>query len=214
MPARDSPVRATPPGADFAPGPGDALVVTDVQNDFVTGTLAVPGGADIVAPLNRAIEAFHARGLTVVVIRDWHPPGHCSFAATGGPWPEHCVQGSHGAEFVPGLRLFRDALLVSKGTDPDAEAYSGFKGTTLADDLRARRVRRLFIGGLATDYCILNTVHDALGEGFAAVVLADGVRAVDVHPGDGAKAVDAMQRAGARFALCDDVVAASAQPPA
>src|SRR5512139_1271654 len=199
--------------ADLAPRPGDALVVTDVQNDFVTGTLAVPGAAAIVAPLDRAIDAFHARGLTVVAIRDWHPPGHCSFAASGGPWPEHCVQGSEGAQFVAGLRFSPGVLLVSKGTDPDAEAYSGFKGTALAEALRARNVRRLFIGGLATDYCVLNTVQDAIAAGFEAVVLTDGIRAVDVHPGDGATAEDAMRRAGARFARTDDVVGATAVPP-
>lgn len=212
MPARELPAEARAASAGLAPGPGDALVVTDVQNDFVTGTLAVPGAAAIVAPLNRAIEAFHARGLPVIAIRDWHPPGHCSFAATGGPWPEHCVQGSRGAEFVAGLRLCPGALLVSKGTDPDAEAYSGFKGTTLAEALRARGARRLFIGGLATDYCVLNTVHDAVAAGFAVVVLSDGIRAVDVHPGDGAKAEDEMRRAGARFACTDEVIGASAAP--
>jgi len=198
--------------SDLAPGPGDALVVTDVQNDFVTGTLAVPGAAAIVAPLNCAIERFHARGLPVVAIRDWHPAGHCSFAAAGGPWPEHCVQGSHGAEFVAGLRFRPGTMLVSKGTDADAEAYSGFKGTTLADELRAKHVRRLFIGGLATDYCILNTVGDAIAAGFAAVVLSDGIRAVDVHPGDGANAEAQMRRAGARFARTRDVVGACAAP--
>jgi len=200
-------------GTDIAPRPGDALLVTDVQNDFVIGTLAVPGAEAVVAPLNRAMAAFYARGLPVVTIRDWHPPGHCSFAKAGGPWPEHCVQGSHGAEFVAGLRVPGGALLVSKGGDPHAEAYSGFKGTALADALRARNVRRLFIGGLATDYCILNTVHDAIDAGFAAVVLADGIRAVDVHPGDGARAVDEMRRAGAGFALTDDVLSASVAKP-
>jgi nicotinamidase/pyrazinamidase len=212
MPARDKPVEVRTASADLAPGPGDALVVTDVQNDFVTGTLAVPGAAAIVAPLNDAIEAFHARGLPVIAIRDWHPPGHSSFAATGGPWPEHCVQGTPGAQFVAGLRLCPGALLVSKGTDPGAEAYSGFKGTTLAEALRARGVRRLFIGGLATDYCVLDTVHDAIAAGFAVVVLADGIRAVDAHPGDGTKAEDEMRRTGARFARTGEVIGASADP--
>jgi nicotinamidase/pyrazinamidase len=212
MPTPDLPVPVADESAPLVPGPGDALVVTDVQNDFVTGTLAVPGGAKIVAPLSRAIESFHAHGLLVVAIRDWHPPGHCSFAAQGGPWPAHCVQGTTGAEFVRGLRFGPGALLVSKGTDRHTEAYSGFKGTALADALRARHVRRLFIGGLATDYCILNTVSDAIAAGFAAVVLADGIRAVDVHPGDGARAEDAMRRAGARFAPTDDVVGSAIGP--
>lgn len=200
-------------GNDIAPRPGDALLVTDVQNDFVTGTLAVPGAAAIVAPLNHAMAAFDARGLPVVTIRDWHPLGHCSFAKSGGPWPEHCVQGSHGAEFVAGLCVPPGALLVSKGSDPRVEAYSGFKGTALEDELRARNVRRLFIGGLATDYCILNTVHDAIDAGFAAVVLTDGIRAVDVHRGDGARAVDEMRRAGARFALIEEVLRAPVAKP-
>ena len=212
MPVPDPPLPAMAASPGLVPGPGDALVVTDVQNDFVTGTLAVPGGNAIVAPLNRAIESFQARGLPVVAIRDWHPQGHCSFAATGGPWPEHCVQGSAGAEFVPGLRFGPGVLVVSKGTDPDGEAYSGFKGTSLADQLRARSVRRLFIGGLATDYCILNTVQDAIDAGFAAVVLSDGIRAVDVHPGDGAKAEADMRRAGARFAQTGEIVGMSAAP--
>jgi len=212
MPAPDTPVPAMNARTDLVPGPGDALVVTDVQNDFVTGTLAVPGSAEIIAPLDRAIASFHARGLPVVAIRDWHPRGHCSFVTQGGPWPEHCVQGTTGAEFVAGLRFRPDALLVSKGTDPDAEAYSGFKGTTLADQLRARKVRRLFIGGLATEYCILNTVNDAIAAGFATVVLSDGVRAVDVHPGDGPAAVREMRRAGARFAPTDVVVGTSVGP--
>jgi nicotinamidase/pyrazinamidase len=200
------------PRDDLTPRSGDALVVTDVQNDFVTGSLAVPGAAAIVLPLNRAIDAFHARALPVIAIRDWHPPGHCSFSATGGPWPEHCVQGSEGAQFVAGLRFGPVALLVSKGTDPDAEAYSGFKGTALAGELRARGVRRLFIGGLATDYCVLNTVQDAIGEGFDVVVMVDGIAAVDVHPGDGAKALDTMRCVGARLARTDDVVVAPAAP--
>lgn len=212
MPAPDAPEPSIDATTDLVPGPGDALVVTDVQNDFVTGTLAVAGGAMIVAPLNRAIESFHARGLPVVAIRDWHPPAHCSFVAQGGPWPAHCIQGTTGAEFVPGLRFGSGVLLVSKGTESGAEAYSGFKGTTLADELRARDVRRLFIGGLATDYCVLNTVNDAIEAGFAAVVLSDGIRPVDLHPGDGAKAEADMRRAGARFARTDDVVGTSVGP--
>jgi nicotinamidase/pyrazinamidase len=200
------------PSDELTPRSGDALLVTDVQNDFVTGSLAVPGAAAIVLPLNRAIDAFDRRGLPVIAIRDWHPPGHCSFAAMGGPWPEHCVQGSEGARFVAGLRFGPGALLVSKGTDPDAEAYSGFKGTALAAELRGRGVRRLFIGGLATDYCVLNTVEDAIAEGFDAVVMVDGIAAVDVHPGDGAKALAAMRHRGARFARTVDVVGGPAAP--
>ena len=186
--------------AAIVPAPGDALVVVDMQNDFVTGTLAVSGGAEIIEPLNRAIALFAARGLPVFATRDWHPPDHCSFAAQGGPWPEHCVAGTPGADYVPGLRLPPDAIPVLKATRPEAEAYSTFAGTSLANELRRRGVRRLFVGGLATDYCVLNTVRDAIPEGFDIVVLGDAVRAVNVHDDDGARAEDEMRRLGARFA--------------
>jgi nicotinamidase/pyrazinamidase len=174
--------------------------VVDVQNDFVTGTLAVPGGAEVVAPLNRVADLFAERGLPVLATRDWHPPDHCSFAAQGGPWPPHCVAGTPGAGWVPGLRLPPGTVDVRKATRPGADAYSGFAGTTLAADLRTRRVRRVIVGGLATDYCVLNTVRDALAEGFEVVVLRDAIRAVDVAEGDGARAEEEMRALWARFA--------------
>lgn len=185
--------------AEPAPGPGDALVVVDMQNDFVTGTLAVAGAAEVIEPLNRAIALFGGRGLPVFATRDWHPPDHCSFAPQGGPWPVHCVAGTTGADFVPGLRLPVDAIPVFKATRRDVEAYSTFAGTPLAAELRGRHVRRLFVGGLATDYCVLNTVRDATAEGFEIVVLGDAVRAVNVHEDDGARAEAEMRRLGARF---------------
>ncbi len=116
---------------------GDALVVVDMQNDFVTGSLAVSGGGEVVAPLNRYVAAFRARSLPVVATRDWHPPDHCSFRARGGPWPPHCVAGTDGARFVAGLALPPDVIVVSKATEPDQEAYSAFAGTDLDASLRA-----------------------------------------------------------------------------
>ncbi len=179
------------------PGPGDALVIVDVQNDFLPGgALAVPHGDEVVPVLNRWIERFTARGLPVIATRDWHPPDHCSFQARGGPWPPHCVAGTEGAAFAPGLRLPPDALVISKATEPDREAYSGFEGTALAERLRALGARRLFVGGLATDYCVLSTVRDARREGFEVVLIEDGVRAVDVRPGDGERALEEMRRLG------------------
>lgn len=192
------------------PSPGDALVVVDVQRDFVSGSLAVAGGAQVIAPLNRAAEAFAARGLPVVATSDWHPADHCSFDVSGGPWPVHCVAGTPGAQPADGLRLPAGTVIVRKATTADADAYSAFSGTTLAADLRARGVTRVVVGGLATDYCVLNTVRDALAEGFVAVVLRDAIRAVDVREGDGEQAQDAMRDAGARFATVADLVAASA----
>lgn len=202
---------ATDPAA-LTPAAGDALVVVDVQNDFVTGTLAVPEGAEVIAPLNRAAALFAQRGLAVVATRDWHPPDHCSFAAQGGPWPPHCVAGTTGADHVPALRLPASTIPVLKATRPEADAYSGFSGTSLAERLRGRGVRRLFVGGLATDYCVLNTVRDALAEGFDVVVLGDAIRAVDVREGDGARAQAEMSALGARFARVDELTTPQAAP--
>lgn len=175
----------------------DALLVVDVQADFVNGALAVPGAAAIVPVVNRYIRAFEARGLTVVASRDWHPTGHMSFKEQSGPWPPHCIAGTPGAEFARGLALGPEALVISKATRADADAYSAFEATGLDLALRSRRVQRLFVCGLATDYCVLHTVLDALRLGYAVFLLVDAIRAVDAQPGDGAKALRSMQDAGA-----------------
>lgn len=178
---------------------GDLLLVTDIQNDFLPGgSLAVAGGDAVIPALNRYIDAFVARGLPVFATRDWHPPGHCSFTARGGPWPVHCVQDTHGAAFASALALPAGTTLISKASSPDEEAYSSFHGTDLDRRLRAAGISRLFVGGLATDYCILNTVRDARRLGYEVCVLADAIRAVEVVPGDGARAEAEMQALGAR----------------
>lgn len=184
--------------AEIVLQPDDALLVVDVQRDFLPGgALAVPGGDAVVTPLNAWARRFVAAGRPVFATRDWHPADHCSFAPQGGPWPAHCVAASPGAELAPGLELPAIAGLVSKATQRAAEAYSGFEGTDLDARLRASGVRRLFVGGLATDYCVLNTVQDALRLGYRVVLLIDCVRAVDVQAGDGARATAAMLAAGA-----------------
>jgi NAD+ synthetase len=173
-----------------------ALVVVDMQNDFCPGgALAVPGG-DLLAP--RIREAAAAAG-TVVATRDWHPPDHCSFAAQGGPWPAHCVAGTAGAQLHPSVADMRFDLVVDKATEPDREAYSDFDGTGLDGWLRERGVRRVVVAGLATDYCVRATALDAVREGFETTVLADAIGAVDVHPGDGARAHAEVRAAGARL---------------
>jgi nicotinamidase/pyrazinamidase len=178
--------------------PGDVLVVTDVQNDFLPGgALGVPRGDEVVEVLNGYIRRFAARGLPVIATRDWHPSDHCSFAPQGGPWPVHCIAGTEGAAFAPGLQLPPGTTIISKATHRDREAYSAFAGTPLDAELRVRGARRLFIGGLATDYCVLNTVADARALGYAVVLLTDASRAVDVKPGDGERAVVEMERLGA-----------------
>jgi len=177
---------------------GDALIVTDIQNDFLPGgTLAVPDADQVILPLNQAVQAFASQGLPVFATRDWHPENHCSFYQQGGPWPPHCVAGTFGAEFSSVLLLPSDVELVSKATQPDQEAYSSFRGTDLDERLRARGVTRIIIGGLTTEYCVLNTVRDAVQRGYKVVVLMDTVRAVDVHPEDGSTALAEMQKLGA-----------------
>lgn len=179
-------------------GPGDALLIVDVQRDFLPGgALAVPGGDAVVPVLNRYIAQAQRSGSPVIASRDWHPEDHCSFHAQGGPWPPHCVEATPGAELAPDLRLPPGALIFNKGTCPEAEAYSAFSGTALAANLRRLGVRRLVVGGLATDYCVLSTVRDALHGGFEVFVLEDAVRAVDASPGDGDKALREMREAGA-----------------
>ncbi|MBS0393790.1 MAG: isochorismatase family protein [Proteobacteria bacterium] len=187
-----------PPAPGGPSAPADALIAVDVQNDFLPGgSLAVPGGGEVLAPLNAWLAAFAARGCATLASRDWHPPDHCSFRARGGPWPAHCVAGTDGAAFAPGLVLPHGCEVVDKGTHAGAEAYSAFDGTGLAQRLRARGVRRLWIGGLATDYCVLATARGALAAGLAVVVLTDAVRAVEVAPGDGARALAALAAEGA-----------------
>lgn len=178
---------------------GDILLVVDVQEDFVSGSLAVPGGAEVIPPLNECIAAFHKAGLVVVATRDWHPPDHLSFREQGGPWPAHCVAGTPGAAFAARLKLPEGAWIASKATRAAREAYSGFEGTDLDRRLNRLGKVRLFVGGLATDYCVLRTVLDARTRGYETFVLADAIRAVNVKPGDGDEAEDDMIRAGAHF---------------
>lgn len=179
-------------------GSGDALVIVDVQNDFLPGgSLAVPEGNAVAEALNRYIDVFVKHDLPIYATRDWHTSDHCSFQPQGGPWPPHCVAASSGADFAPQLRLPVNAIIISKGTGSHQDAYSGFEGTDLAEQLRAMDVRRLFIGGLATDYCVLNTVRDALSHRFAVLLLEDAIRAVNAQPDDGNKAIAEMQQRGA-----------------
>ena len=173
-----------------------ALLVVDVQRDFLPGgSLAVAGGESIIAPINACIERFVARGLPVCASRDWHPPNHRSFQAQGGPWPPHCVAGTPGADFAAALALPASSLVVSKACTPELEAYSAFDGTDLHRWLRALRVRRLFVAGLATDYCVLASVLDARALGYAVALLRDAIAAVE--PDGGAQALARMAAAGA-----------------
>ena len=183
-----------------------ALVVVDVQKDFCPGgALPVPDGDKVVPVLNTYVTKFVDRKLPIFFTRDWHPEDHISFKARGGPWPPHCIQNSPGAEFHPDLIIPPGSVIVSKATESDKDAYSGFQGTALAEQLTQHKVRRLFVGGLATDYCVKNTILDGLDEGFEVVFLYDGSRGVDVQKGDSEKAIDEMLRKGAILITLDDI---------
>jgi len=172
---------------------GDALIVVDVQNDFLPGgSLAVPGGDEIVPVINRYTSLFESKGLPIFATRDWHPENHCSFDKQGGLWPVHCVKDTAGSRFPAELHLPASAVLISKATEEESDAYSGFQGTDLGERLKAVGVRRVLVGGLATDYCVLNTVKDAVEYGFDVLLLEDAIRAVEVKPGDGQKAIKEM----------------------
>jgi nicotinamidase/pyrazinamidase len=189
----------------------DALVVVDLQNDFCpNGALAVREGDAIVPVVNRYLERFEKAGAPVFLTRDWHPEVTTHFKAYGGIWPPHCVQGTRGAEFHPSLKPPARAEVVSKGMDPSRDSYSAFhaedeSGRTLPDVLKARGIRRLYVGGLATDYCVRASALDALNEGFEVVVLTDAIGAVDLKPGDGTRAMHEMQQAGAKLATMNDI---------
>jgi nicotinamidase/pyrazinamidase len=177
---------------------GDALIIVDVQNDFLTGgSLEVPQGNEIIPVFNQYIKVFATKGLPVFATRDWHPQNHCSFEAQGGLWPPHCVVDSPGAQFAPDLILPTSVVIISSATEPDKEAYSGFEGTDLDERLRSAQIQRLFIGGLATDYCVLSTVKDALDGAYKVFLLQDAIRAVNINPDDGKKAEEVMTRIGA-----------------
>jgi len=176
----------------------DALLIVDVQADFLPGgRLAVPEGDAVVPALNGYLALARRKGLRVFASRDWHPLNHCSFREQGGPWPEHCVAGTPGAEFAQGLELPPDAVIISKAVAAGSDAYSAFAGTDLERLLRELRVTRLLVGGLATDYCVLNTVRDARKAGFEVLLLRDAIRAVNVKPGDGEHAEREMREVGA-----------------
>jgi nicotinamidase/pyrazinamidase len=172
----------------------DALIIVDVQNDFCPGgALGVSRGDEVVPLINRLLKH---RWLTVATM-DWHPAEHSSFEAHGGPWPQHCVQGTAGAELHPALESDKIQLLVTKASHRDKDAYSGFDGTELANILREKGVKRVVVCGIATDYCVSATAHDALSEGFEVLVLEDAIRGVEVNPGDSQRALEALAKAGA-----------------
>jgi nicotinamidase/pyrazinamidase len=180
----------------------DALIIVDVQNDFCPGgALAVPAGHEVIPVINPLLKQ---RWLSVATM-DWHPAEHCSFEPHGGPWPPHCVQDTAGAELHPELDVTKIQLVITKGSHPGEEAYSGFHGTELAKLLREKGVGRVVVCGIATDYCVRATAHDALQEGFEVLVLEDAIRGVEVNPGDCQRALEELRLAGARVIVSSDL---------
>jgi nicotinamidase/pyrazinamidase len=180
-----------------------ALLIVDVQNDFCAGgALAVPDSAPVIESLNRRIDEAASAGMPVFASRDWHPAITNHFAPFGGPWPVHCVAESNGARFHPDLRLRADTVVISKGQDPGSPGYSAFDGRTadgtlFGDDLRKRGITHLYVGGLATDYCVKHSVLDALAAELEVTVLVDSIAGVDANPGDARRAIDEMRAKGA-----------------
>jgi nicotinamidase/pyrazinamidase len=183
----------------------DALIITDVQIDFLPGgALPVEGGNDVIPVLNSYAKTFSKAGAKIVASRDWHPPDHISFKEQGGPWPPHCIKNTEGAKFSPLLELPSDATIISKATNPMKEAYSVFDGTGLAKRLKSEGVNRVFIGGLATDYCVVNSVVDAAKMNFKTIVLIDASRGIEAKSGDIERAFETMKRNGAEMAVMSD----------
>lgn len=176
-----------------------ALIIVDVQNDFCPGgALTVAHGDEVIEPLNRVAREFLARGNLVIKSRDWHPAQTKHFALYGGAWPIHCVQGTHGARFHS--RLIDDPRISIISKDKmDVDEYSAFDRTGLSSLLREEGVDEVWVGGLATDYCVKHTALDAIHEGFKVKAVADAMRPVDVRPGDGERAIEEMRRAGVLF---------------
>jgi len=189
-----------------------ALIIVDVQNDFCPGgSLAVAHGDEVITPLNRLAREFLDRNEPVFKTRDWHPEKTKHFADYGGTWPVHCVQGTRGADFHPDLLEDLRETIVSKGIDERADGYSGFDGTNLARLLREEGINEVWVGGLATDYCVKHTVLDALKSGFCVKALADAMRAVNLNPNDGQHAIEEMRAAGAEI-VGNEKKAAGARP--
>jgi nicotinamidase/pyrazinamidase len=171
----------------------DALVIVDLQNDFCPGgALAVPDGDKIVPVVNALIPKFE----NVFTTQDWHPADHISFEAHGGSWPPHCVVGTPGVDLHPRL-IIENTIQIHKGGESDKETYSGFQDTDLEDQLKNRGDVRIFVCGLATDYCVKATVLDGIRSGFEVMVIADAIKGVEVKPGDSDAAIESMKNAGA-----------------
>ncbi len=187
--------------------PNDALIVVDVQNDFCPGgTAAVEDGDAVARKISDIALNFRSRDGRVFATQDWHPTNHKSFAENGGIWPTHCVRGTDGAKFHQELKLPIGTSIVRKGEDAGTDAYSGFEGTTLEAHLERLGVRRIFVGGLSTEYAVQHTVYDALQKGYGAFVITDAISAVNANPDDDQRALDSMFASGAKPITTNELI--------
>jgi nicotinamidase/pyrazinamidase len=192
--------------------PFDALIVVDMQNDFMPGgALPVPNALTIIPTINRYVELFENANATIVFTRDWHPQNHISFKSRGGPWPPHCIQNTYGAELHPDLRAPKSAIIISKAFKEDEEAYSGFKGIELESKrdlnsvLRGRGVKRVFVSGVVTEYCVKATALDAADLGYQVFLLIDAVKGINQPPGSEEQAVIEMLEKGIVLMTTSDI---------
>jgi nicotinamidase/pyrazinamidase len=189
----------------------DALLVLDLQNDLLPGgPMGIAGAATVVAQMAKAIAHFAKADAAIYATQDWHPQTHISFNTTGGPWPPHCIENTPGAELHPDLNLPKSAIVVRKGATKDA--YSGFVDSDLEEQLIAAGVKRVIVGGLATDYVVLNTVIDTLSIDIDTYVLTDATDSIDIEPNDGLRAVHLMQTSGAKLLTIDELLADEETP--
>lgn len=183
-----------------------ALIVVDMQNDFLPGgSLAIPNADTIIPVINEYIRFFETQGLPVVYTRDWHPEDHLSFKENGGQWPKHCVQNTPGAEFHHNLYFPKNYIIISKAYEPQLEAYSGFQSTDLDQKLKDMNIENLFVCGVATDYCVFHTVMDAIRLGYKVYLLVDAIRGVDLNPNDSEEAIKKMINSGVELIVFEEL---------
>ncbi len=185
----------------------DALLLVDIQNDFLPGgSLAVPDSDQILEPVNRCIDLFRKAGLPIYASRDYHPADHISFVDQGGDWPPHCVAGTEGVEFSPDLNIPEGVEIISKAMRQDKDAYSAMDGTELKGKLKEAGIKRIFVCGLATDYCVLASARDLLKEQFEVILLVDGIRGVNIQPHDSDRAREELTGLGAVEIRIDQIM--------
>ena len=190
-----------------------ALILVDIQNDFCPGgALAVAEGDQIIKAVNRLMPEFEL----IISTQDWHPSDHISFKEQGGPWPPHCIQGTEGAELQSELNQERINYYFRKATTPDKDAYSEFEGTDaeghmLDETLKRHAIKQIYVVGLATDYCVKATVLDGIKHGYEVYAVTDAMRAVNVAPDDGARALEEMERAGAHLVTSDQILSSTSE---